>query len=495
MSNVAVPAAPQSRSSNGAAAQTDRLGAKTGHQRINKVAVLGAGTMGARICRALGQCRCSLLTCSTSFRLTPTEHRQAARNKIAAAGLEAAVKSKPAAFYENVARLPGHHRQLRRRLMKLLAEVDWIIEAVVENLEIKRALLKKVEAVRKPGSDHHHQHQRPARRQNCRRLLRRFPPPLVRHALLQSAALHAAAGNHSHAGNRPRGDGDRSRISATCAWARACVTAKDTPNFIANRIGTFSMLNVMRLMQEMDLTIEEVDALTGTAVGWPKTATFRTIDLVGLDVLGHVVAQLQRERAGRAQRPDAARLLQADAGAQVAGRQDQGRLLQESQKGPQGEKSGSASTGRRSNTIPRRRPKFPALEMAKNIEDLGERLRTLLAGDPRKTRPAQFLWTALSDLWTYSANRIPEIADTVVEIDRAMRMGFNWEVGPFELWDAAGVEPTVARMKKEGKPVAPNVEKLLASGAKTWYEDDPPVAFRPRLLRSAHGRVQTCTGA
>ena len=110
--------------------------------------------------------------------------------------------------------------------------------------------------------------------------------------------------------------------------------------------------------------------------------------------------------------------------------------------------------------------------MAKNIEDMGERLRTILAGDPRD-KATQFIWTTLSDLWNYSANRIPEIADTVVEIDQAMRMGFNWEVGPFEVWDLAGVEPTVARLKKEGKPVAANAEKLLAAGAKSWYKDDP----------------------
>ena len=109
--------------------------------------------------------------------------------------------------------------------------------------------------------------------------------------------------------------------------------------------------------------------------------------------------------------------------------------------------------------------------MAKNIEDMGARLKSLIAGSG-KGKDEQFLWAALSDLWTYSANRIPEISDSVVEIDRAMRLGFNWELGPFELWDAAGVEATVARMKKEGRPVAANVEKLLAAGKKSWYEDD-----------------------
>jgi 3-hydroxyacyl-CoA dehydrogenase len=115
--------------------------------------------------------------------------------------------------------------------------------------------------------------------------------------------------------------------------------------------------------------------------------------------------------------------------------------------------------------------------MARNVEDTGARLRMLLglegSGPQKGDKAGAFLWAALSDLWTYSANRIPEISDTVVEIDRAMKLGFNWELGPFELWDAAGVEATVARMKKEGKPVAHNVERLLASGQKSWYAEDP----------------------
>ena len=126
---------------------------------------------------------------------------------------------------------------------------------------------------------------------------------------------------------------------------------------------------------------------------------------------------------------------------------------------------------------PRQKPKFAALDMAKNIEDTGARLRMLLglegAARRKATKREHFLWSALSDLWTYSANRVPEISNSIVEIDRAMRLGFNWELGPFELWDAAGVEVTVARMTKEGRPIAANVEKLLASGKKSWYADDP----------------------
>jgi 3-hydroxyacyl-CoA dehydrogenase len=140
-------------------------------------------------------------------------------------------------------------------------------------------------------------------------------------------------------------------------------------------------------------------------------------------------------------------------------------------KGPQGEER-QVIDWKTLEYRPAQKPKFPTLEMAKPIEDMGEKLRTILAGNP-KDKAVQFIWTTISEMWTYSANRIPEIADTVVEIDAAMRMGFNWEIGPFEVWDLAGVEATVAKMKSEGKPVSPNVEKLLAAGAKSWYIDDP----------------------
>ena len=141
---------------------------------------------------------------------------------------------------------------------------------------------------------------------------------------------------------------------------------------------------------------------------------------------------------------------------------------------------------------PRQKPKFPALDMAKNVEDTGARLRMLLglegAGPQKGDKAGAFLWAALSDLWTYSANRVPEISDSMVEIDRAMKLGFNWELGPFELWDAAGVEATVARMKKEGKPVAANVEKLAGGGPEIL------VCGRSRSTASGRKYLELTTG-
>jgi 3-hydroxyacyl-CoA dehydrogenase len=437
-------------------------------KRINKVAVLGAGTMGARIAAHFANAGVPSLLLD----IVPPDADDSARSKIAAAGLDATKKSKPAAFFEpSLARLVtvGNFEDDLKRL----ADVDWIIEAVVENLEIKRSLLKKVEAIRKPGT---------IVTTNTSGL------PIAKIAEGFSDDFRRSwFGTHFFNPPRymrlleliPTPEADRARIDAVAHFCdvqlgKGVVFAKDTPNFIANRIGTFSVLNVMRLMQEMDLSIEEVDALTGQAVGWPRSATFRTIDLVGLDVLGHVVSNMMqnvRDERSELQIPAFYRQMLER---KLLGDKTKGGFYKKA-KSAAGEDERLALAWKTLEYHPRQKPKFAALDMAKNIEDTGARLRVLLGLDgtqQKADKAGTFLWAALSDLWTYAANRIPEISDSVVEIDDAMRMGFNWEFGPFELWDAAGVEATVARMKKEGHPVAANVEKLLGSGKKTWYDDD-----------------------
>ena len=447
-------------------------------KRVHKVAVLGAGTMGARIAAHFANAGVPSYLLDIVPPGNPSASSVAkndARNQIAAAGLEAAKKSKPAAFFEpSLARLVtiGNFEDDLKRL----ADVDWIIEAVVENLDIKRALLKKVEAIRKPGT---------IITTNTSGLpvgkiaegfsddFRRFwfgthffnPPRYMR--LLEII---------------PTPETDRAALDAIAHFAdvhlgKGVVFAKDTPNFSANRIGTFSVLNVMRLMQDMDLTIEDVDALTGQAVGWPRSATFRTIDLVGLDVLGHVVSNMEKI-GGQECPPHTSKL--PDFYKQMLERKWLGDKTGGGFYKKAKDDERLALDWKTLEYHPRQKPKFPALDMAKNVEETGARLRMLLglngSGSQKGDRAGAFLWAALSDLWTYSANRIPEISDSIVEIDRAMRLGFNWELGPFELWDAAGVEAAVARMKKEGRPLAANVEKLLGSGKKSWYTDDPKAA-------------------
>jgi 3-hydroxyacyl-CoA dehydrogenase len=443
------------------------------HQSINKVAVLGAGTMGARIAAHFANAGtpCYLLDIVPPDAAQSTD--RAVRNKIVAAGLEAAIKSKPAAFFE---------KGLERLItignfdddLKLLADADWIIEAVAENLEIKRGLLKKVEAIRKPGSI-----------------------VTTNTSGLPVASIAAGFSDDfrrnwfgSHFFNPPRymrlleiiptPEADPAAMAAVSHFCdvrlgKGIVTAKDTPNFIANRIGTFSGLNVFRLMQEMDFTIEEIDALT-TAGGWTKSPTFRTIDLVGLDVLGSVVGNFKKNVQDERSDLKLPEFFEKMLERKLLGDKTKGGFYKKV-KGPQGEER-LAIDWKTLEYRPVQKAKFASLEMAKNIEDMGDRLRMMVANTDPKDKAGQFSWTSLSDLWTYSANRIPEISGSVVEIDRAMRMGFNWELGPFELWDLAGVEPTVARMKKEGRPVAANAEKLLASGKKSWYSDDSSASGR-----------------
>jgi 3-hydroxyacyl-CoA dehydrogenase len=441
-------------------------------KRIHKVAVLGAGTMGARIAAHFANAGVA----SYLLDVVPPDADAPLRNKIAAAGLEAAKKSKPAAFFEHslagLVAIGNFEDDLNK-----LAEVDWIIEAVVEDLDIKRELLRKVEAVRRPGT---------IITTNTSGL------PVARIAEGFSEDFRRCwFGTHFFNPPRymrlleiiPGADTDRALMEAVAWFAdvrlgKGVVFAKDTPNFIANRIGTFSVVNVMRLMQEMGLSVEDVDALTGHAVGWPKSATFRTIDLVGLDILGHVVGNMEKVSGHEASHGALPDFFKQMLSRKWLGDKTKGGFYKKV-KGDGHEDQRLALDWKTLEYHPRQRPKFPALDMAKNIEELGPRVRALLGldgGGPQKgDKAGAFLWSALSGLWNYSANRVPEISDSIVEIDRAMRLGFNWELGPFELWDAAGVQATVARMKKEGQAVAANAEKLLASGKSSWYADAPEI--------------------
>jgi 3-hydroxyacyl-CoA dehydrogenase len=441
-------------------------------KRIDKVAVLGAGTMGARISAHLANAGVP----SYLLDIVPPDADGPARNRIAATGKEAAVKSKPAAFMkpslECLVTVGNFEDDLKK-----LAEVDWIIEAVIEDLNLKRELLRKVEAVRKPGT---------IITTNTSGL------PVAKIAEGFSPDFRRCwFGTHFFNPPRymrlleiiPTPDADPASMKVVADFCdlhlgKSVVYAKDTPNFIANRIGTFAALNGMRVMQEMDLSIEQVDALTGSVVGWPKMATFRLADLVGLDILGHVVrnatTNIHDERSDLKLPSFFVEMLNR----KWLGDKTQGGFYKK-QTGPDGEQR-LAIDWKTLEYRPLQKAKFASVEMAKNVEGLPERLQMLLA--PSKDKAGQFLWTVLADLWTYAANRIPEIADSVVEIDRAMKTGFNWEMGPFELWDAAGVATTVERMKKEGKPVAANVEKLLASGKTAWYADDPKTASGRKYL-------------
>jgi len=434
-------------------------------KRIYKAAVLGAGTMGVRIAAHFGNAGvpCLLLD------VPPTN--------VAAARLEAVIKSKPAAFFDpsfsRFVTVGNFDDDLSR-----LAEVDWIVEAVVEDLSIKRALLTRVEAVRRPGT---------IITTNTSGL------PVSKIAEGFSEDFRRSwFGTHFFNPPRymrlveiiPAPDTDRNLVDAV-AWfcdvrlGKGVVFAKDTPNFIANRIGVFSLLNIMRLMQQMDLSIEEVDALTGPIIGWPRSATFRTLDLVGLDVLAHVArnsfsAEQPAESAMGDPLPEFYKemLQRRWLGAKTGGG------FYKKKQNSSGEDEILALDWKTLEYHPRKKPKFAALELAKNIEDLRERVGAVLSFNVLRgesshptSKEKEFLWRMLSDLWIYSATLVPEAADSIVEMDRAMRLGFNWELGPFQLWDAAGVEGTLARFSAMQRQ-SENVQKLLASRQKSWYADD-----------------------
>ena len=433
---------------------------------IRKAAVLGAGTMGARIAAHLANAGVATLLLDVVPKGAPAGDR----NRLAAAGLEAARKSKPAAFFEpSLARLvsTGNFDDDLPRA----ADADWIIEAVVEDIAIKRDLLRRLEAVRRPGT---------IVTTNTSGL----PVAQIAQGLSDDFRRHWLG---THFFNPPRymrlveiiatPETDPAAVQAIAHFCdlrlgKGIVQARDTPNFIANRIGTFSVWNIMRLMQEFGLSIEEVDALTGSVIGWPRSATFRTIDLVGLDVLAHVISNLGenvRDERGELRLPEfAQRMLENRWLGDKAG----GGFYKKD-KSKQGERL--ALDWKTLEYRPREKPRFAGLEMARNIDDAAARLRMLLGPDsgagPARDKAAEFLWNALTDLWSYAGNRLGEIADSVVAMDRAMRLGFNWEMGPFELWDAAGVAPTVARMRQLGKPVPAAVETLLGSGQNSWYAE------------------------
>jgi 3-hydroxyacyl-CoA dehydrogenase len=449
--------------------------------RIEKAAVLGAGTMGAQIAAHLANAGLpTLLLDITPRELTPEEEARGfkldsreVRDRVARAGLEAAKKAKPAAFFTPARARLVSVGNFEDDLAKL-KDCDLIIEAVVENLDIKRKLFEQVERHRRPGSI-------------VATNTSGIPVRAIAEGFSEDFRAHFLG---THFFNPPRYlhlceliPTEWTRPEVACSMfgfldqplGKGVVVAKDRPNFIANRIGTYGALVTIKTMLEDGYTVEEVDKMTGPAVGRPKSATFRTFDIVGLDVLMHVTKNLydavpEDEERETFVAPD---FLSQMLERKMLGAKTGGGFYRK-QKG-EGEKQeiwtlDAASLEYR----PRAAAKLPALDVAKNVEDTGERIRTLVWG---KDRVGQFLWKTVGRTLRYAANRIPEIANTVVDVDRAMRWGFGWELGPFETWDAIGVEESVGRMKADGRSVPLNVERMLHAGAKSFYKAESGQRF------------------
>jgi 3-hydroxyacyl-CoA dehydrogenase len=444
--------------------------------RIEKAAVLGAGTMGAQIAAHLANAGIPTLLLDIAPReLTPDERAKGltlesreVRERIARAGLEAARKAKPAAFMSaDRARLVSVGN-FDDDLAKL-KDCDLVIEAVVENLEIKRKLFERVERHRKTGAV-------------VATNTSGIPVRQIAEGFSEDFRAHFLG---IHFFNPPRYlhlceliPTEWTRPEVACSvfgflderLGKGVVVAKDRPNFIANRIGTYGALTTIRTMLEDGYTVEEVDKMTGQSVGRAKSATFRTFDIVGLDVLMHVTKNLYDALPEDDERETfvAPEFLQKMEGRGLLGAKTGGGFYRK-QKGGGEEREIWALDHASLEYRPPLKAKLPALDAAKNIEDVGERIKTLVWG---KERVGQFLWKTVGRTLRYAANRVPEIANNVVDVDRAMRWGFNWELGVFETWDAIGVEKSVARMREEGAAVPASVERMLGAGAKSFYKTE-----------------------
>src|SRR6266496_3088362 len=442
--------------------------------RIERAAVLGAGTMGAQIAAHLANAGIPTRLLDIPPReITADEQAKGltleskdVRNRIARNGLEAARKAKPAAFFApdlaSLVSIGNFDDDLAK-----LKDCDLIIEAVVENLDIKRKLYERVQQHRRPGS---------IVASNTSgipiRLLAEGRSDDFRQHFLGVHFFNPP--RYLHLVEIIRTEWTKPEVSCFMfgfldqRLGKGVVPAKDRPNFIANRIGTFGALHTIKTMIEDGYSIEEVDKITGQIVGRPKSATFRTFDLVGLDVFSHVIKNLYDALPDDEEREMfvAPEFLQNMVARGMLGNKSRGGFYKR-QQGEGDKKEYLTLDPATLEYRPSQKVKLPSLEVARNIEAPGERLKALVWG---KDRVGAFLWRTFSRTLAYAANRIPEIADTIVEIDRAMRWGFGWELGPFEAWDAIGVEESVARMKEEGQPIPANVQKLLDAGAKSFYK-------------------------
>jgi 3-hydroxyacyl-CoA dehydrogenase len=383
---------------------------------------------------------------------------------LAAKGIQTAVKQKPGAFYlDSSAALitPGSFAENLDRVGK----ADWIIEAVTEKLDIKRSLWQNVEPRRQPTAI-------------VSTNTSGIPLCQISEGFSQ-AFRHHFLGTHFFNPPRylhlleliPGADTDPEILKFVAHFAerrlgKGIVPCKDTPNFIANRIGCFFCGTAFQIALKGGYTVEEVDALTGPLIGLPNSATFRLLDIIGLDVMSFVGANLYE---GVPTDPWRDRFLPPPF------------MKQMMERGWLGEKSGQGFYKRVGkdkeihpldlNTLeyhPAAKVKLPSVEAARNIEDLPERLRTLVKA---QDRAGEFLWTLFSDLFLYGAERVPEISDRIVEVDRAMRWGYAHKLGPFELWDALGFKDVCDRIEKSGRQLPANIVELRRAGVTSFYRE------------------------
>jgi 3-hydroxyacyl-CoA dehydrogenase len=439
---------------------------------FKKVAVLGAGVMGSGIAAHLAGAGVDVLLLDIVPPAGPPPKDggaggpvsgQGGRNAFAAGGKEKALKAKPAAFFTSRDADRVSVGNLEDDLAAA-AKCDLVIEVVKEDLKVKRDLFARLEPLLGPTtivtsntSGLPIAQMVEGRGESFRKrfLVTHFFNP-VRYMKL----LEIISGTDTDPAITER----VARFGADIL-GKGIVYGKDTPNFVANRIGTFSMMRLMQLALEGSYTVEEIDAIFGAPMGRPKSAVFRTADIVGLDTLVHVSSNCYASLTKDEQR-DTFKVPHV--------------ITTMVERGLLGDKTGGGFSKKTKDGIvtldlktleyrPQQKAKFPSVSATKGVADVAERTRMILKGEDRASEIARKVtWATLA----YSSHRLGEIADDVVNIDRAMRWGFGWELGPFETWDALGVADTVGKMEAAGITPAPWVKEMLAAGRKSFYEGE-----------------------
>jgi len=442
-------------------------------RRINKVAVIGSGIMGSGIACHFANIGVEVLLLDIVPReLNEKEKKKGltledkvVRNRIVNEDLQTALKSKPSPIYSQAFASRIKTGNLEDDISKV-SEVDWIIEVVVERLDIKKQVFDNLEKHRKPGT-------------LITSNTSGIPIKFMSEGRSEDFQKHFCG---THFFNPPRylrlfeiipgPKTDPEVLSFLNEYGekflgKTTVIAKDTPAFVGNRIGIFSIMSLFHMVKDMDLTIEEVDKLTGPVIGRPKSATFRTVDVVGLDTLVHVANGLTEGVPSDEQHHLFALPNYIDS------MMDKKWLGSKSGQGfykkVKNEDGSSDIKSLDLNTLEYRdqkRASFATLELTKTIDNVVDRFKVLVKG---KDKAGDFYRKNFSALFAYVSNRIPEIADELYKIDDAMKAGFGWEHGPFQIWDAVGVEKGIEMMKAEGHEPAAWIKEMLESGSKSFY--------------------------
>ena len=442
------------------------------NRKIKKVAVLGAGVMGSAIAAHLANVGIpSFLLDIVPPELIEAEKKKGltfqspeVRNRFAIMGKKRVQESSPASLYwkedANLITIGNFEDHL-----SWVSQVDWIIEAVIEDLNAKRELFKKLLPFLREATVISSNTSGISIQKMCEGFSRDFeerflgthffnPPRYMKllEIIPAKSTMKPLVERMAHVGEKILGKG--------------VVYAKDTPNFIANRIGAYASTVTIRTMMEDGYRIEEVDQITGPAIGRPKMGTFKLADLVGLDVVAHVGKNLlenlpEKERV-YFQSPS---FIQQMIKNQWLGQKTKQGFYKRVKK--DGEEETLVLDYEKLDYRSQDKVNLPSVEMAKNIDDVRERIKTVVMSPDRG---GQFAWKILKKTLLYSAEKIPEVSDDIVNIDRAMKWGYNWELGPFEIWDAIGLKSSLKRMEKEGEPIPPMVEQLLNKGYASFYE-------------------------